>query len=101
MNLWMDIWPDTEPAAVKFPLTKLAELISVPSATGKMRAAVYFGWMVALCFFRKTMNNFVKALKKVVDGYDAFDILLFVIFLIIIPPVPIIWLIVRLIQEWE
>ena len=46
-------------------------------------------------------NPFVKALKKVLMGCDGMDIFIFVVFFIVFPPLPIIWLIVRIIQELE
>jgi hypothetical protein len=46
-------------------------------------------------------NPFVKALKKVVDGCDGFDILIFLVFLMVFPPLPLIWLAVRIFQEME
>jgi hypothetical protein len=46
-------------------------------------------------------EKFLTALKNVVQDVDSVDILIFVIGLIIIPPIPIIWFIVRMIQEWN
>lgn len=45
--------------------------------------------------------DLVKAIKKVCDGADAVDVFLFVVFLVIFPPLPIIWFAVRVIQELD
>jgi hypothetical protein len=46
-------------------------------------------------------NPFVKALKKVLSGCDGFDIFIFVVILVVFPPLPLIWLAVRIFQELE
>jgi hypothetical protein len=46
-------------------------------------------------------NPFVKALKKVLEGCDGGDIFIFVVLLVVFPPLPLIWLAVRIIQEME
>jgi hypothetical protein len=45
--------------------------------------------------------DLVKAIKKVCDRADAFDVFLFVAFLVIFPPLPIIWFAVRVVQELD
>jgi hypothetical protein len=44
-------------------------------------------------------DDLVKAIKKVCDRADGLDVFLFVVFLVIFPPLPIIWFAVRVIQE--
>lgn len=43
--------------------------------------------------------DLMQAIKKVCDGADGLDVFLFVAFLVIFPPLPIIWFAVRVIQE--
>jgi len=47
------------------------------------------------------MNPLVKSLKKVIDGVDGMDIFIFCLVFLICSPLAIIWLAVRIIQEWE
>jgi len=47
------------------------------------------------------MDPLLKALKKVVDGADAIDVIIFVIVLFAFLPLALIWLVVRIIQELE
>ena len=44
---------------------------------------------------------FIKPMKKIVDGADTLDIILFAVCFAIVPPIAAIWLLVRLFQEME
>ena len=48
-----------------------------------------------------TLTQVLEALKKVARGMDAFDVFIFCLVFIIFPPLPLIWLVVRVLQEWE